>query len=324
MKRANEIFRFLLGAGERGEPTALVTLTDVLGSSSRAPGTHLAVSASGGFAGSISGGCVEAAIVGEIQRVIANGHMEQLRFGAESRFIDIRLPCGGAIDLLVLPHPPINTIKRAFRALGERKRIALRMSASGELSIERTDRRHSGWEGEDFLARHWPDLRLVIAGHGTETEALARLAQAYGAEVTVLTPDAAIAKRIAASGTEVHFLAARDPSSMLTADPDTAIVFLFHDHDWEEELILQALGQAPFYIGAMGSRGTHAIRLERLRARGVGSKDLARIQGPIGLIAATRDPDTLALSTLAEIAEFYGNRREGHDRAIRKSPSPCR
>lgn len=80
---------------------------------------------------------------------------------------------------------------------------------------------------------------------------------------------------------------------------------LFHDHDWETELLLQLLEQTPFFIGAMGSRATHAWRLRILAERGVAAASLARIVGPVGLIDAARDPETLALSALGQIVGFY-------------------
>ena len=87
VKDAQRILRFILDAAERGTRTALVTITDVIGSSSRAPGTHMAVAEDGSYVGSFSGGCVEAAIVGEAQRVMAGGVAESLRLGAGSPFI---------------------------------------------------------------------------------------------------------------------------------------------------------------------------------------------------------------------------------------------
>jgi xanthine dehydrogenase accessory factor len=92
MKGAAALFRFLIDRAGRGERTALVTITDVIGSASRAPGTHMAVSETGAWVGSLSGGCVEGAVVGEAKRVIEADHAELIRFGAGSPFIDIRLP----------------------------------------------------------------------------------------------------------------------------------------------------------------------------------------------------------------------------------------
>lgn len=304
MKGAAQIFAFLIDAAARGERTALVTLTDVIGSSSRAPGTHMAVSETGAFAGSFSGGCVEAAVVAEAQRIIAGGLAARLRFGAGSPFLDIRLPCGGGIDLLFAPDPAPAAIAQAATLLAARRGIVLHVDQAGGITVAREDaHRRSEWEGDLFAARHRPDLRIVALGHGAEAPALARLGAAYGAHMLVLSPDTAIVDAVAAAGGRAERLKTPERSVHLVTDADTAAVFLFHDHDWEPALLAQALEQETLYVGAMGSRRTHAARLEALAAIGVPAAAAARIVAPIGLIPATRDPDTLALSVLAQIVE---------------------
>jgi xanthine dehydrogenase accessory factor len=306
MKGAGALFDFLINASERGERTALVTITDVTGSASRAPGTHMAVSETGAFQGSFSGGCVEAAVVGEAKRVIAGGKAELIRFGIGSRYLDIRLPCGGGLDFLVTPNPSIGMIGQARYLLQERFSVLLALGHDGSVSAAQAGTGcRSGWEDDVFRVRHDPELRLVIVGHGAETQALATLARGYGAEVAVLSPDTAIVEAVAACGAAAWHLKTAARTPLLRTDKHTAVVMLFHDHDWEDELLAQALEQNAFFVGAMGSRATHARRLARLERQGVPASSLARLVGPIGLIPATRDPDTLALSALSQIVGLY-------------------
>ena len=89
----------------------------------------------------------------------------------------------------------------------------------------------------------------------------------------------------------------------LPVDPFTAIVFLLHDRFKESALLESALGYDPFYIGALGSRRTHATRVARLEAAGVGAERIARLRGPIGLYGPTRTSSALAISVLGEITE---------------------
>ena len=89
----------------------------------------------------------------------------------------------------------------------------------------------------------------------------------------------------------------------VTDDKWTALVLMFHDHDWEYALLEQALKGNAFYIGAMGSIRTHQDRCEMLKDKGVSPEDIARIHGPIGIIPTMRDANLLALSTLAEIVK---------------------
>lgn len=299
MKAALPLFRFLIEAAARGERTALVTLTDVTGSASRAAGTHMAVSDTGASWGSFSGGCVEAAVVAEAQRVIAARRAELVRFGAGSRYIDIRLPCGGGIDLLFTPDPPIDVLREAVAALTARRQVVFALGRDGTARL--LEGASPGWWGDRFVAVHRPDLRLLIVGHGAETTALARQALAFEAGVEVLSPDPAIVEAARAMGAEASRLLTPRRSPRLVADDRSAVLFLFHDHDWEPELIAQALETDAFFVGAMGSRATQARRGAVLAAHGVGPAAIARLVGPVGLIPATRDPDTLALSILAQV-----------------------
>lgn len=310
MKGAAAIFRFLLDHGSAGERVALVTITAVTGSASRSLGTHIAVSETGLFAGSLSGGCVEAAVVAEARRVIATGHAEILRFGAGSRYIDIRLPCGGGLDLLIVPNPSDQIVRNAVEELASRHPVSLSLGLDGTLSLqpvglEPGDR----WLNESFIVRHDPELRLVIVGHGAEPRSLARLGSSYGAEIMVLSPDAELVLAMLADGYTAHVLKTPGRSTHLRGDPWTGVVLLFHDHDWEAELLAQALDGPAFFVGAMGSRATHARRLETLAERGVPIAARGRLVAPLGLIPAARDPDTMALSALAQIVAAQVHQR---------------
>jgi xanthine dehydrogenase accessory factor len=302
MRGASHIFRFLLATAARGERTALVTLVDLAGSASRARGAHMAVSELGAACGSFSGGCVEAAVIAEAQRIIESGAAECVRFGAGSRYMDIRLPCGGSIDLMFTPQPPLEVVREALSLLAARRQVRLLIEADGALSIQRS---MSAARSGAFVAVHEPDLRLILIGHGSEPAALARQARALGAGVKVLTPNEDSAAALIAEGFEAVHLTSAARTPHLDADPYSAVVFLFHDHDWEAALLEQALEQDAFFIGAMGSRRTHATRCAALVARGVNPADIDRIVGPIGVIEAARDPEMLAISALAQVAGRY-------------------
>jgi xanthine dehydrogenase accessory factor len=304
VKDAAAIFRFLVAAIARGERTALITLTEVIGSSPRAIGTHMAVAESGAYIGSFSGGCVEAAIVGEAKRVIVSGRAETVRFRAGSRYLDVRLPCGGGIDVLIIPDPAHHICECIVAKLEARHALTLALATTGGLSLL-CNAAETGWYGERFQVRHDPQLRLVIVGHGEECMAVARLAKAYGADLQILTPDRAVKQEAELIGIRALLLKTPSPSADLIIDPYCAVIFLFHDHDWEPNLIAQVLAQKPFYVGAMGSPGTQEKRLKVLGTIGMSASLLANVRGPIGLIAATRDPETLALSVLAEVVKEY-------------------
>lgn len=153
-----------------------------------------------------------------------------------------------------------------------------------------------------FTLRPRPALRL--AGRGAALGAMARTGVAAGFAVSVASPDPAdlaALRPLALTGS--HHLELPGDLPPVTDDADTAVVLLFHDHEWEPALLRQALeGPAPF-IGAMGSRRTHAARLQALRAAGVDETDLGRITGPLGLVPSLHEANLIAVSALAQVTE---------------------
>lgn len=299
-----DVLLYLQDAMERGERTALIVLTAVDGGAARGVGTLMGVSEAGHWCGSLSGGCTEAAIAGEARRVIESGKAEELRIGSGSPLIDIRLPCGSGIDLLILPEPDSKAIGEAIALLRQRNPVRLITDLSGSLGVRiAAPGDKTGQSGDVFSLRIDPPLRMVIAGHGEEVLALMRQVRAWGAEVLVLTPDEHLAGE-----PDTVLLKSQTSNFDPELDPWSALVLLFHDHDWEVPFLARALPQDSLWIGAMGSRATHQRRLAALADAGVPECLFAKIHGPIGLIPSARDPETLALSVLAEVVSAYKQR----------------
>ncbi len=299
------IFRFLTERIGAGEPCVLVTVLAVEGSAMRNPGTHMAVAADGSFVGSLSGGCIENAVVAEALDALNAGTARIVRFGAGSPYLDIRLPCGGGLDIHFQPLTDAALPQACLAASEARQPFAVTIGPDGVGFAE-------GWHAAPFDPEqgtasfgHWPPARLVLIGHGEGPVALAQLAQTLELEVTALSPDERVLARLGELGVAAHRLQRTTDTALLTSDPWTAIAFLFHDHDWELALLQRALELPHFYLGAMGGRRAHGARLEALRAAGVAEARLATIHAPIGLFHSSRDPETLALSALAEIVRAY-------------------
>lgn len=300
------VFSFLNACADRHEPCVLVIVCAVEGSSMREAGTVMAVAQDGTFAGSLSGGCIENAVVSEALEALAKNEPRRVRFGAGSPYLDIKLPCGGGVDVHFEPLTGrTELVPACFASLAARRPFSL-VRAGGQVAHE------EGWRAPkfdpdcgDWSFGFWPAPVLQIIGHGAGVEALAKLACAYGCWPKVYTPDERIIAAIKADGGWVYRLKRADVTDMLTGDAWTANVFLFHDHDWEIDLMARALELPHFYIGAMGGRRAHAFRTEALAARGVSEEAIATIHAPIGLFHSSRDPQTLALSTLAEVIRAY-------------------
>ncbi|MEI6642832.1 MAG: XdhC family protein [Novosphingobium sp.] len=273
----------------------LVTLTGIEGASSRGVGAQMAVLADGRHAGSFSGGCIEAAVIAEALETLAANQGRTVRYGVGSPYLDIRLPCGGGIDLQFTPRPDTALLADVLTRLDQRGSASLRIGESGLAWADAP-----GASG--FLRGFAPPLRLVALGHGEDLTALVRLARAYGLAVEAYAP---ASDHHAAAEPGVNLIASRTALPALAGDPWTAFVFLFHDHDWEELLLPHALAQEGYYHGAVGSARTHRARLEGLQSMGIPQARLDALRGGIGLIPATRDPATLALSILGELVQDY-------------------
>lgn len=302
-----KIFVFLQDAIARGKQVVLVTVTTVSGSSMRNPGAHMAVSDDGAFVGSLSGGCIEAAVVAEALEAMKDGRPRMVRFGEGSPYLDIRLPCGGGLDVHFLPGLQGDIVDTCCAAITQRKPFSLSLPiADGQpnFSEEWAETRLDP-NGATFHVGHWPNPRILVIGHGETVTSLARLGTAFGANIDILTSDPALAGTLKIAGFAAQHLKTPSDIGMIATDNWTAITFLFHDHDWEVKLIPHALSQPHFYLGAMGGRKAHAFRRDVLLAAGITEKQIEKIFAPIGVFHSSRDPETLALSTLAQIVKTY-------------------
>ncbi|WP_366499416.1 XdhC family protein [Sphingopyxis sp.] len=298
-----DILRFLSACAQDGRGSVLVTLVGICGASPRVLGAQMAVASDGDYIGSLSGGCIEAAVVEEALVALASRSPRQVRFGAGSPYIDIRLPCGGGIDLLFTPSPNPAAIAEAISRLDRREPVSLEITGGGVRAVEA--RGPTGWRGDAFVVTYPPRLRLIIFGQGEELTATAQLAHAFGAQTEAYSPSARDIRTLRAKSIEATLLEFRAAQPGLASDPWSAIIFVFHDRDWEEALIPWALALPAFYIGALGSRLSHKKRCEMLTASGVLDEAIQAIRSPIGLVPSTRDPSTLAASILAEIVQEF-------------------
>lgn len=271
----------------------------------RNPGTVMGVAEDGTFAGSLSGGCIENAVVAEALDVLVTGAPRVVRFGAGSPYLDIKLPCGGGLDVAFHIIKDEAFVSACLASIEHRQPFSIVTTQGGVTHIPQ-------WREPSFDAAkceatfgHYPGPHLQIIGHGAGVEALATMAHAFGCTTHILTPDTRLIEELEASGIGATLLERTTQTDRLKSDPWTATIFLFHDHDWEIDLIEAALEMPHFYIGAMGGRRAHTFRSEALNARGVTREKLDTIRAPIGLFHSSRDPRTLALSTLGEVIRTY-------------------
>ncbi|MEM7640446.1 MAG: NTP transferase domain-containing protein [Pseudomonadota bacterium] len=279
-----------------GQPCALVIITATEGGAVRAPGALLAVSDTTSF-GYISGGCIDADVVLQTRDAMRVGAARSLRYGAGSPFVDLPLPCGGAIEVTICPAPDKALIQDLTDTLANRQRVSVYLSSDGQLT-------HVRDRSEALRFDYQPPIRLRIAGRGADALALATISQAAGYETRLQLLDEDDIQQAAALGLrDIQKLTTVNALPDIADDPWTAFVLLFHDRDLETPLLAQAVSGPAFYIGAVGSRRTHANRCEALREAGLTEPQIARIHGPIGLVPSLREASSIALSTLAEIID---------------------
>ena len=154
-----------------------------------------------------------------------------------------------------------------------------------------------------FVAVFNPPLRLIVVGAVHIAQALAPMAALAGYDVTVVDPRHAWATEERFPGQAVLDDWPDEAMAKLAPDSRTAVVTLTHDPKLDDPALRGALASEAFYLGALGSRKTHAKRLERLRAAGCAEAELARIHGPIGLPLGGRSPAEIAIAVLAQMTQ---------------------
>ena len=156
-------------------------------------------------------------------------------------------------------------------------------------------------DGRLFVRVYSLSPRMVIVGAVHIAQMLAPMAQLAGFEVTVIDPRAAFVR--SSQFADVSAIVAWPDEAMdkLALDNRTAVVTLTHDPKLDDPALAAALRSPAFYIGALGSRKTHAKRLQRLSGEGFGADDVARIRGPVGLDIKAVTPAEIAVSILAQV-----------------------
>jgi xanthine dehydrogenase accessory factor len=156
-------------------------------------------------------------------------------------------------------------------------------------------------EGEFFVNIYNPPLTLVVIGAVHIAQSLIPIARLAGYDVTVIDPRGAFAS--ADRFPDVTLLAEWPDEALqkIELDRRTAMIALTHDPKVDDPALTAALQSTCFYVGALGSKKTHAGRLERLTAAGLDAEALARIHAPIGLAIGARGPAEIAISIMAEM-----------------------
>lgn len=326
---------------QQGEKIAVATVMSTWGSAPRQVGSKMAVTLRGHITGSVSAGCVEGAVIEESMAVIESGMPRVLTYGVEDEeAFGLGLACGGTIEIFV---EPFTAFKPVYALLKEQLEARQPMGIASVLDgpSECTNRKLAVFvdghtDGDlvlpgrhdeivkivvDMMPREiggiveingmslfvdiYPRVpRMIIIGAVHIAEILAPMAHLAGFEVHIIDPRSAFATRErfphAASITREW------PDKALASmdiDDASCVVVLTHDPKLDDPALQVALTSDARYVGALGSKRTNRLRLERLAKAGLGKTQLARLHAPIGLPLGSRGPAGIAISIMAEIIQ---------------------
>ena len=297
-----------------GKGAALATVIETWGSAPRSVGSQLAVSGTGEMMGSVSGGCVEGAVVEEAMASLGDDEPRVLTFGvSDEEAFAVGLACGGTIRVLVEPVGaalPEAILADLVKARAERVPIAYSVDLEiwdrallprgGDLTDRfRADK--SGVEEERFIAIHNPPLRMIVVGAVHIAQALLPMARACGYDPFLIDPREAFGSAARFPGETISHDWPDEAMAAIGLDARTAVVTLTHDPKLDDPAIEAALASDVFYLGCLGSTRTHAKRVARLTEAGFGEDRIARIHAPVGMNIGARSPAEIAVSVMAQI-----------------------
>ena len=305
-----------------GRKVALATVVQTWGSAPRPVGSQLLIDADGAMEGSVSGGCVEGAVIVEAMDAIEDGKSRLLEFGvSDDEAFAVGLACGGEIKVLVEPVGAAMQVE-ILEALVARRQASEPVAyvtglgggsprlADVDAFPDRFRMDQSGIleDGETFVGIHNPPLRMVVVGAVHISQHLIPMAQACGYAVTLIDPRPAFGSEARFPGVTIADDWPDEALAALKPDARTAIVTLTHDPKLDDPAIKTALGSDVFYIGCLGSTRTHAKRVARLEDAGFTADQIARLHAPVGLDLGGRQPAEIAVSIMAQVIETLRKR----------------
>ncbi|MCO6479258.1 MAG: XdhC family protein [Phaeodactylibacter sp.] len=334
-----ELLPYLQEWADKGQAFAIATVIQTWGSSPRPVGSTMLVSKDMEMAGSVSGGCVEGAVIREAMPLIENGTAKRLAFGvADEDAWAVGLSCGGKIQVFterflafderpeeraawallrekLEDNQPCILVSRLEDGQGWHSIVLPNGATTGQpidgglkdeaLRAYRERKSQSiEWEGRSYFLQVFPSRsQMLIIGAAHITADLIQLGHLYDFETIVIDPRGVFAHK-SQFPTPPDQLFDKYPAEVLnnfTLDAYTYAVVLSHDPKIDDNALHILLPSGIAYIGALGSKKTHAKRVARLKAAGFSDEDIARIHAPIGLDINAKTPKEIALAIMGEI-----------------------
>ena len=300
-----------------GIGAAVATVIRTWGSAPRPVGSQLAVSGEGDIIGSVSGGCVEGAVIIEALNTLKTGRNVILEYGvSDEDAFAVGLACGGNIQILVEPvgfglseNIVADLVCRCQRREPVAYSIDIKSGVNKVITLDINDEKKnvgthtSGFYGAEFLVIYEKPLRMAVIGGVHIAQPLVSIARMSGFAVVVIDPRSTFLNAIRFPNVELSNLWPDEALKAFKPDSRTAIITLSHDPKIDDLGLIEALNSNCFYIGCLGSKKTHSKRLDRLSKIVNSDVCLSRLHGPIGLNIQSRTPTEIAISIMAEVIQ---------------------
>ncbi len=314
-----------------GKKLAIARVISTWRSSPRPAGSSLVVTEDGAMMGSVSGGCVEKAVVAKALKVIESGRATLENYGvADEDAWEVGLSCGGKLDVFIQPFFD-SDLWSDLQAAGQNKQgrlLLTRLDESAENTLIDPDTAESAFTGalgeeseklyrlgknavigaDDvryFQQSLPPKPKMILIGSAHIASELTSLAHLYGFETVLIDPRDTFARKthFESKPGMVHVNWPQEVLPDYALDRDTYIVILSHDPKIDDEALKLVLKSEVRYIGALGSKKTHARRVGRLQDYGFSEEEIGRIKAPIGLNINSHSAPEIALSIIAQVIQ---------------------
>ena len=295
---------------------ALATVISTWGSSPRPVGGQMAIDENGEIIGSVSGGCIEGAVISEGINSINDGKSRIKDYGISNNMAwEVGLACGGELKILIQPLDLEDKIVYSIvDKIKKREIVKLRIDCStGSRKIDNTiDNQISHFDKSknEFIHVIDPKPRLFIIGAVHIAQALVSLANLADYETILIDPRDHFATKDRFPKCTIINEWPDEALSRFHLDKSSHLVTLTHDPKIDDLALISCIKKNFGYIGSLGSKKTHSKRCERLLEKGFNKIQLSKIHAPIGLDIKAKTPAEIATSILAEI---INHRRKNND-----------
>ena len=295
---------------------ALATVISTWGSAPRPVGGQMAIDSNGEIIGSVSGGCIEGAVINEGINSINDGKLRIKDYGISNDMAwEVGLACGGELKILIQPlnldDEIVYSIAKNIKNREPTKLIINCLTGSRHIDNSIINQISSYDKiKEEFIHVIDPKPRLFIVGAVHIAQALISLAKTADFEIILIDPRDHFATKDRFPNCKIINEWPDTALSNFILDKSTHLVTLTHDPKIDDPALIYTLKKDIGYIGSLGSKKTHNKRCERLIDIGFCQSDLSKIHGPIGLNIKAKTPAEIAISIMAEIINFRRSKNE--------------